>query len=171
MKNLFIALTLLCVCIPTFAEKTEDMYIMRHTTQGQLFFISENIFPSIDSKFTLPFDITYLNTSDTVSIKMTVSSHTLTNVDSVALVLENDRYVCPQVKSIYKEKEKKYWIHRCDCVFSYEETKKGLIQPTSPQLVVYTAAGVQTYAMPQKKWQALHQHLLEIFMLIDASKR
>ena len=37
---------------------------MRHTTQGSLFFISEIIFPSTDSKFSLPFDITYLNTSD-----------------------------------------------------------------------------------------------------------
>lgn len=148
------------------------MYIMRHTTQGQLFFISENIFPSTNSKFSLSFDVTYLNSSDSVSIKMTVSCHVLTTVDSVALVLEDDRFVCPLVKTIYREKEKKHWIHRCDCAFTYEAAKKTFTQPTtSPQVVVYTAAGTQTYAMPAKKWQALHQHLLEIFMIIDASKR
>ena len=172
MKKLFLAFALLAISLSIFAEKTEDMYVMRHTTQGQLFFISENIFPSTDSKFTLPIDITYMNISDSLSIKMTVSSHTLTNVDSVALVSENNRYVCPMVKSIYKEKEKKHWIHRCDCAFTYEAAKNTFTQPaTSPQIVVYTAAGTQTYAMPPKKWQALHQHLLEIFMIIDASKR
>ena len=162
----------MCLCLPSFAEKTEDMYIMRHTTQGQLFFISENIFPSTNSKFSLSFDVTYLNSSDSVSIKMTVPCHVLTTVDSVALVLEDDRFVCPLVKTIYREKEKKHWIHRCDCAFTYEAAKNTFTQPaTSPQLVVYTAAGTQTYAMPPKKWQALHQHLLEIFMIIDASKR
>ena len=147
------------------------MYIMRHTTQGHLFFISEIIFPSTDSKFSLPFDITYLNTSDSVSIKLTASSHALTTVDSVALVLEDSRYVCPVVKSIYKEKEKKHWIHRCDCAFTYEATKKCFVQPAAPQIVVYTTVGQQIFTMPEKKWQALHQHLVEIFMLIDASKR
>lgn len=148
------------------------MYIMRHTTQGQLFFISENIFPSTNSKFSLSFDVTYLNSSDSVSIKMTVPCHVLTTVDSVALVLEDDRFVCPVVKTIYMEKEKKHWIHRCDCAFTYEAAKNTFTQPAmSPQVVVYTAAGTQTYAMPAKKWQALHQHLLEIFMIIDASKR
>ena len=153
------------------AEKTEDMFVMRHSQEGSLFFIRPNTFYCTDDKSELSFDITHLNTTDTASIKMTVYEKTLVNVDSVALLCEGQRYICNTVESIYKEKEKKHWIHRCDCVFSYEETKKGLIQPTSPQLVVYTAAGVQTYAMPQKKWQALHQHLLEIFMLIDASKR
>ncbi|MBQ5387851.1 MAG: hypothetical protein IIU55_02070 [Paludibacteraceae bacterium] len=172
MKKLIVAFALLAISLSIFAEKTEEMYVMRHTTQGQLYFISEIIFPATDSKFSLPFDITYLNTSDSLSIKMTVPHHTLTNVDSVALVLQDDRYVCPMVKSIYKEKEKKHWIHRCDCAFTYEAAKKNFTQPaTSPQVVVYTAAGTQTYAMPPKKWQALHQHLLEIFMLIDASKR
>lgn len=148
------------------------MYIMRHTTQGQLFFISENIFPSTNSKFSLSFDVTYLNSSDSVSIKMTVPCHVLTTVDSAALVLEDDRFVCPLVKTIYREKEKKHWIHRCDCAFTYEAAKNTFTQPAmSPQVVVYTAAGTQTYAMPAKKWQALHQHLLEIFMIIDASKR
>lgn len=148
------------------------MYIMRHTTQGQLFFISENIFPSTNSKFSLSFDVTYLNSSDSVSIKMTVPCHVLTTVDSVALVLEDDRFVCPLVKTIYREKEKKHWIHRCDCAFTYEAAKNTFTQPAiSPQVVVYTAAGTQTYAMPAKKWQALHQYLLEIFMIIDASKR
>ena len=162
----------MCLCLPSFAEKTEDMYIMRHTTQGQLFFISENIFPSTNSKFSLSFDVTYLNSSDSVSIKMTVPCHVLTTVDSAALVLEDDRFVCPLVKTIYREKEKKHWIHRCDCAFTYEAAKNTFTQPAmSPQVVVYTAAGTQTYAMPAKKWQALHQHLLEIFMIIDASKR
>jgi hypothetical protein len=171
MKKLIVALALLSISISTFAEKTEDMYIMRHTTQGHLFFISEIIFPSTDSKFSLPFDITYLNTADSLSIKMTVPHHTLTNVDSVALVLQDDRYVCPMVNSIYKEKEKKHWIHRCDCAFTYEATKKCFVQPAAPQIVVYTPVGQQIFTMPEKKWQALHQHLVEIFMLIDASKR
>ena len=128
MKKIFFAIFLLCLHIPSFAKKTEDMYIMRHTSKGQLFFISENIFHSTNRTFNLPFDITYLNSSDSVSIKMTVYNDQLTRVDSVALVTTDDRYVCPNVHSIYNEKEKKFWTHRCDCAFSYKATKKCFIQ-------------------------------------------
>ena len=171
MKKIFFTLLIVCLHISVFAEKTEDMYVMRLTTQGQLFFISENIFTSLDRKFELPFDITYLNSTDSVSIKMTVPNHTLTHVDSVALVLEDEAYMCPVVYSIYKEKDKKQWIHRCDCAFSYEAVRNAMVQPTSPKFVVYTAAGEQSYLMPQAQWQKLQPHLVEIFMLIDASKR
>ena len=170
MKKSILAILLLCLCVSSFAKKTEDMYIMRHTTQGQLFFISENIFPSTDRKFELPFDITYINSSDSVSIKMTVSSNTLTHVDSVALIQSGKRYVCPMAHSIYKEKDKKNWIHRCDCAFSYTDTKMCMIHPTPPQIVVYTTTGMHTYAMSQQQWKTLVPHLQEIFMLIDASK-
>ena len=170
MKRLIFGLFLLSIFIPSFAEKTEDMYVMRLTTQGQLFFISENIFPSTDRTFNLPFDITYLNTTDSVSIKMTVSSHSLTQVDSVSLVLQDEEHMCPMVNSIYNEKEKKHWIHRCDCAFTYEAVKNSMTQSAPPQIVVYTAAGTHTYAMSQKQWQKLQPHLVEIFMLIDASK-
>ena len=171
MKKIFFTLLMVCLHISVFAEKTEDMYIMRLTTQGQLFFICENIFPSSDRKSELPFDITYLNSTDSVSVKMTVPCHTLTHVDSVALVTAEERYLCPMVNSIYKEKNKKQWIHRCDCAFSYEAVRNAMVQPTSPKFVVYTAAGEQSYLMPQGQWQKLQPHLVEIFMLIDASKR
>jgi hypothetical protein len=171
MKKIIFAILFLSLHVASFAIKTEDMYIMRHTTKGQLFFISENIFPSTDRTFELPFDITYLNSTDSVSIKMTVPSNTLTHVDSVALVQSGSRYVCPMAHSIYKEKDKKHWVHRCDCAFSYTATKMCLIHPTPPQIVVYTTTGTHTYAMPQQQWQKLVPHLQEIFMLIDASKR
>lgn len=171
MKKLILGLLLSMYCVASFAEKTEDMYIMRHLTSGQLYFISEIIFPSTDSKLVLPFDITYFNTSDSASIKMTIYENTLTDVDSVALLLEDARYVCPTVHSIYKEKEKKLWVHRSDCAFSYHATKLAMIQPTPPQIIVYTAAGEHTYAMTSKNWQKLQPHLQEIFMIIDASRR
>ena len=45
MKKTILAISLLLfMSVSSFAKKTEDMYVMRHTTQGQLFFITENIF-------------------------------------------------------------------------------------------------------------------------------
>ena len=43
MKKIIFAILFLSLHVASFAIKTEDMYIMRHTTKGQLFFISENI--------------------------------------------------------------------------------------------------------------------------------
>ena len=87
------------------AEKTEDMFVMRHSPEGNLFFIRPNTFYSTNNKTELNFDITHLNTTDTASIKMTVYETILVNVDSVALICEAKRYVCDTVVSIYKEKE------------------------------------------------------------------
>lgn len=72
MKKLIVAFAWLAASLSIYAEKTEDMYVMRHTTQGQLYFISEIIFPATDSKFSLPFDITYLNAGATPQAYWTI---------------------------------------------------------------------------------------------------
>ena len=100
---------------------------MRHCQEGQLFFIRPNTFFSADHKTEFSFDITHLNTTDTASIKMTVYESTLVNVDSVAILCDGQRYICNTPMSIYKEKEKKHWVHRCDCVFPYKEIKLAMI--------------------------------------------
>ena len=59
---------------------------------------------------------------------MTVSSNTLTHVDSVALIQSGKRYVCPMAHSIYKEKDKKNWfwvIHGLLVKKQREEIKKN----------------------------------------------
>ena len=91
MKHFLLGLFFCIMTTPLFAEKIEDMYVMRHTQEGQLFFIRPNTFFSADHKTEFSFDITHLNTTDTASIKMTVYESTLVNVDSVAILCDGKR--------------------------------------------------------------------------------
>ena len=171
MKHFLLGILFCALATPLLAEKPEDMYVMRHSPEGQLFFIRPNTFYSTDNKSELLFDITHLNTTDTASIKMTVYETTLVNVDSVALLCEGQRYICNTVESIYKEKEKKHWIHRCDCVFPFQEVKLAMIADQAPTFVVYTNKSTLSYTLVANKWAKLQPHLCDIFMIIDESKR
>ena len=156
---------------PLMAEKTEDMFVMRHSSEGNLFFIRPNTFYSTNNKTELNFDITHLNTTDTASIKMTVYETTLVNVDSVALICEAKRYVCDTVVSIYKEKENKLWIHRCDCVFPFQAVKQAMIGEKAPTIVIYTNRSTLSYTLTAQKWAKLCPHMRDIFMIIDSTRR
>ena len=159
MKHFLLGILFCALATPLLAEKTEDMYVMRHSPEGQLFFIRPNTFYSTDNKSELLFDITHLNTTDTASIKMTVYETTLVNVDSVALLCEGQRYICNTVESIYKEKEKKHWIHRCDCVFPLKAVKLAMIADQAPTFVVYTNKSTLSYTLVANKWTKLQPHL------------
>lgn len=146
------------------------MYVMRLTTEGQLFFIRPNTFFSDHKKTEFSFDITHLNTTDTASIKMTVYESSLVNVDSVAILCDGQRYICNTPMSIYKEKEKKHWVHRCDCIFPFKEVKLAMIADQAPTFVIYTNKSTLFYTLPQNNWKKLQPHFCDIFMIIDESR-
>ena len=159
------------IACPLFAEKIEDMFVMRHSPEGVLFFIRPNTFFSADKKSEFSFDITHLNTTDTASVKMTVYESSLINVDSVAILCDGARYLCHTPMSIYKEREKKHWVHRCDCVFPFKDVKLAMIADEAPTFVVYTNKSTLSYTLPLNNWKKLHPHFCDIFMMIDESKR
>ena len=144
---------------------------MRHSTEGALFFIRPNTLTSTTNKSNLQFDITYLNSADSASIKMTTYENTLVEVDSVAVIAGDSRYVCNAVLSIYKEKESKSWVHRSDCVFPYQAVKEVMISDAAPTIEVYTNKGTSSYTLSVNKWKSLRTHMIDIFMIIDYSKR
>jgi hypothetical protein len=171
MKRILVGIFCILSVTSVFAQKTEDMYVMRHSEEGQLYFIRPNQFYSTDSKAELSYDITYLNTRDTASVKMTIYETTLVNVDSVALVSNGARFLCDDVASIYKEKDNKRWVHRCDCSFAYNELKLAMTAGQAPTVIVYTNKSTLSYSMVANKWTKLRPRFSDIFTLIDESKR
>jgi hypothetical protein len=171
MRHFVLGIILCMLTTPLMAEKTEDMFVMRHSPEGNLFFIRPNTFYSTNNETELNFDITHLNTTDAASIKMTVYEKTLVNVDSVAILCETKRYVCNNVASIYKEKENKLWIHRCDCVFPFSAVKHAMIGEKAPIIVIYTNKSTLSYTLTTPKWAKLCPHMRDIFMIIDSTKR
>ena len=147
------------------------MYVMRHSSDGQLYFIRPIMFSSADSKAELSCDITHLNTKDTASVKMTIYETTLVRIDSVALVSNGARFLCDDVVSIYKEKDKKLWVHRCDCPFPYPVVKLAMIADQAPTIMVYTNKSTLSYTMADNKWAKLRLRFSDVFLLIDESKR
>ena len=171
MKRILVGIFLILSITSVFAQKTEDMYVMRHSSDGQLYFIRPIMFSSADSKAELSCDITHLNTKDTASVKMTIYETTLVRIDSVALVSNGARFLCDDVVSIYKEKDNKLWAHRCDCPFPYQEVKLAMIADQAPTIIVYTNKSTLSYTMAANKWAKLRLRFSDVFLLIDESKR
>ena len=171
MKRILIGIFCILSFTSVFAQKTEDMYVMRHSSDGLLYFIRPNLFYSSDSKTELSYDITHLNTTDTASVKMTIYETALIHVDSVAIVSNGARFLCDDVVSIYKEKNRKLWEHRYECPFPYEAVKSAMTAEQAPTVIVYTNKSTSSYTMAAKKWAKLSSCFSEIFMLIDESKR
>ena len=171
MKRILVGIFLILSVTSVFAQKTEDMYVMRHSSDGQLYFIRPIMFSSADSKAELSCDITHLNTKDTASVKMTIYETTLVRIDSVALVSNGARFLCDDVVSIYKEKDKNLWVHRCDCPFPYPVVKLAMIADQAPTIMVYTNKSTLSYTMADNKWAKLRLRFSDVFLLIDESKR
>lgn len=170
MKRILVGIFCILSAISVFAQKTEDMYVMRHSSDGQLYFIRPTLFSSADGKAELSCDITHTNTTDTASVKMTVYETTLVRVDSVALVSNGKRFLCDDVASIYKEKDKKLWAHRYDCSFPYQAVKLAMTADQAPIVIVYTNKSTLSYTMEANKWKKLRLRFSDIFILIDESK-
>ena len=100
MKRILVGIFCILSVTSVFAQKTEDMYVMRHSSEGDLYFIRPIQFSSADSKAELSYDITHLSTKDTASVKMTIYETTLVSIDSVALVSNGARFLCDDVVSI-----------------------------------------------------------------------
>jgi len=170
MKKLC-ALLLCLSSLLVSAEKAENMYLMRNTELGNLFFIFENSFYSVDDKIPLLFDMTHLCSCDTISIKMTIHNPTLVDVDSVALSWSEGTYIIPSPIVIYKEKDNKYWVNRCDCVFPYSFVAQAFANEACPIFTIYTTSGIKQYKLPEKKWSKMSSNFREIFMTIQSNKR
>lgn len=171
MKKIIIGLLLISFSVCLLAKKTEDMYVMRHTNKGKLFFISENVFYSTSDNTQLPFDITYLNSSDSVSLKMSIYESSLSNVDSVALTWTGGKSICIMPNSIYKDKEKRLWIHRSECMFLFNDVVCAFAGEVAPIFTIYVGGESKTYTLPNKKWEKLQPHMNEIFMIIRSNDK
>ena len=171
MKRILIGIFCILSVTSVFAQKTEDMYVMRYSSDGLLYFIRPNLFYSSDSKTELSYDITHLNTTDIASVKMTIYETTLVRIDSVAIVSNGERFLCDDVVSIYKEKDRKRWEHRCDCSYPYQAVKSAMTAEQAPTVIVYTNKSTLSYTIAANKWARLSSCYSDIFMLIDESKR
>ena len=170
MKKILIVLLCIHSCL-SFAAKTEDMYLMRNTEIGDLFFIFENSFHSLDNKHPLLFDITYLTSCDTISIKMTITDKTLVDIDSVKLSWSNTAYTVINPILIYKEKDNKCWVNRCDCIFPYTSVEQAFTNQQCPTFTIYTTKDTISYYLSPNKWDKLNRHFQEIFITIQSHKR
>lgn len=170
MKKIFIFIFSIIYSL-TFAAKTEDMYLMRKTDSGNLFFIFENSFSSSNSRTPLLFDMTYLDLCDTISIKMTITIPTLTDIDSVRLSWNDDSYTINTPYVIYKEKDNKQWTNRLDCVFPYFVVEQAFTNNICPIFTIYTSIDTITYSISEYRWSKLSVHFYEIFKTIQLQKR
>ena len=171
MKKILLYLFVLLISLPTYGKKIENMFVMRNTTAGMLYFIKENKFTTQDEAYTsLEVDITYLERDSIVSLKMSIFGEEVKAIDSIQIAWADSKDVCQSVRIMYKDiKKKNKWENRCDCTFSYTSVRDAFTSETSPMIVLYSKNTSTTFIMNNNQWKSIYNNLNRIFYMIDVN--
>ncbi len=173
MKKILLYLFVLLISLPMYGKKIENMFVMRNTTAGMLYFIKENKFTTIDKAYTsLEVDITYLERDSIASLKMSIFGQEIKIIDSIQIAWGDSNEVCQNVRIMYKDvKKNDKWENRCDCTFSYASVCDAFTCESSPKIVLYSKNTATTFSMNKNQWKSIHNNLSRIFYMIDANNK
>lgn len=171
MRRKILLLLGLCVCALSYAVKIEDRYVMKTFDGGQIYFIEPFEVPGV-AKQAKPMsaDITYLTTSD--SVTMNISVWTLQELSADSIVLEgSERMTFTEFQTFFIEREKKWWLHRYSFRYPLSVLNNLYAQSVPFTLSVYSHGQAYEYAYTAKAWPKERDWLTQILHIIATNKR
>lgn len=166
MNRLFFCLLGLISIVFAQAAKLSDMYIVKKLPDANLYFVFENKLQGIKNTDYLKYDLTYCDSNDSVSIKMSVYQKNRSTIDSLAFNNGYERYVTiPSL--LYQEQSRKKWLGRYDNIVPFRFINQTFrsIQPLT--IDIYSQGKVTTFSMHKSKWKSFSRKMQDIFEMIQ----
>ena len=171
MKRLTLLLLAVCIFSAVYAIKTEDRYVMKTFDGGQLYFILPYDIPALTVKTkALSADITYLTTSDSLTMNLSVWAADELTTDSI--VVEGDvRIAICDFRTFFIEPDGKQFLHRYSLRYPLN-ILTALYRSASPFTISVYAQGHEIrYAYSSKSWNKEQIWMNKILHIIDSNKR
>ncbi len=171
MKKSVLCLSAILFSLMANAEKLEDRYVMKTIENGQLYFVVPYDIQSQTAKTkALSADITYLTTSDSVTMNISVWSSNELLTDSIVLK-GTTQVVIRDFKTFFIEKDNKLWLHRYS--LRYPFTSLALLYADTKPFMIDVCFGSQriTYGYSQKQWKKEQEWMNQVLHIIATNKR
>lgn len=170
MRKLFLLFFFFVSAFAIFAAKLENRYIMKSHKDGQLYFILPYDIPAEEKNIkNLSADITYLTSSDSVTMNISVWNENELNTDSIVLV--GEEYISiTDFKTFFIEKDGKLWLHRYSFRISLEDLVALYSNQLSFALDVHSEKQTIRYLYPIKKWKSEQEWMSQILYIIKRNK-
>lgn len=173
----------LCICFLTFAfflvssfnARSQDVskhFVAYQQEIGMLYFIyPQKGFESKHNKEEFVYDITYLNSGDSVVFNFTYIDSRILQPDSLSFFSsESATPIVAPVSKIYIESSKSNWIYRYGAKFLFSEFSSHFPGSTSPVFKLYCGDEVIIIDIKDGKWKKQSGILSKIFDIIKLNQ-
>ena len=171
MKKGILCLLSFLFSLIAYAEKLEDRYVMKTIDNGQLYFVVPYDIPSLTANTkALSADITYLTSSDSVTMNLSVWFIDELMTDSIVLTGAT-QFVIRDFKTFFIEKDRKLWIHRYS--LQYPMASLAMLYADANPFTIDVCFGSQriTYGYSSKQWKKEQEWMNQIIHIIATNKR
>lgn len=160
----FIALLLLTGKIN--GQSIEKYYTSSLQEKGTLYFIfPQSGFENNKTKSKLIYDITYFETTDTVTLNFSYFDKLERTIDSVIFVNTNQRF-SGSIKKLFIETNKSKWHYRYTSKILFTDINSFFNQTNNPTIILYTQQGIIELNIKTKNWKKQSSVTKKILTLI-----
>lgn len=151
------------------AAKLSDMYFVKNLPDGKLYFVFENKLQCIENSDYIKYDLTYCDSNDSVSIKMSIYQKNFSTIDSLAFNNGYERYVT--IPSLfYHEQFHKKWLGRYDNIVPFNFINQAFNSTNPLTISIYSQGKVTMFSMHKSKWKNFSPKMQDIFEMIQINK-
>lgn len=167
-----VGLLFLLSLLPLQAKtKLSDRFVVQQREREQLYFIVPyEIHSCAKSLKPLEADITYITSSDSVSMKTSVRYPEQMYIDSVVFVSGETRNSL-KFQTCFIDSEGKFFHHRIFIDMQYQYLKSIYSADKAFEIIIYSSDRQLCYSVPAKKWESEKGWMCQILRLIDNNKR
>ncbi len=168
------------LCLSSFcahAQSLKDFYIQALHAKGKLYFVlpqKMNVAKEVKNfcAKSLSYDYTYLDSSDSVSILMTVTTNDVFKADSMIVSLSERTTMRYGVEIIYINPLKRGWESRVSCKIT-ENDWQEMYQGEQPFKITFFSSGSSirpAYLDKPSKWKKISSKFLKLQEMIRINR-
>lgn len=174
MKQLFLFLALLTALIPELrAQDVRKRYTSLITENGSLYFVYPRKLAATGNpggKKSLPLDLTYLTSADSVFFTVSLCIPGSRSVDSVRVESAAGIQISAVPERIYVDARRSGYEHRLRFGIPFRQAHR-IYEEASPYVLHFaTAGGVYSYAFTTKVWSRERTVIGRIFEIFEINR-
>ena len=168
-KTLLLLVTGLAT-LSLYAEKLEERYVSRITSNGMLFFIKPFELPNEGQGKPAELDITLLIERDSITLNISVLTSNILQVDSIGLYNDRNNINISDFETFFIDKEGKNYIHRYSCKLPFAYWKRLYTNDISYHLTIFAKETKLLYGYSTKEWKKERNQMRQIIQLIERNR-